>query len=250
MAKADQNKKLRSKKLRSSGGPSTKNIIVEEITNKANSDNPIPDGLLKTKSRFWLLHPDPIVKLTGWIAAFTGCLLIVGAIQTWAYIQRERSVVSVASVKLTTNFFVANQPFMFLITYRNTGGVAAKPISVFVGSSSHELPGPMKYLIGKTDLPNFIIPPGQEIQQVYTLPEIDGLPRILSEEQVKMLESGQVRVFVYGQMRYVDSFNILNFWPEKTQFCYEYALTGGPEKKGIFILCRTELIEQNAVPKI
>ena len=249
MTKTDQDKKSRSKKLRSSGGPSSKNLIVEEVTNNAKSDNPVPEGLLKTKSRFWLLHPDPIVNLTGWIATFTGLLLLVGVIQAWAYIQRERSVVSVASVKLTTNSFVANLPFSYIITYRNTGGVAAQPISLFVGSRTHELPGPMKYLIGKTDLPNFIIPSGQEIQQVYTLPEIDGLPRTLSEDQVKMLESGQVRVFVYGQMRYVDSFNIFNFWPAKTQFCYEYVTTAGPEKKGTFILCRTELVELSPVPK-
>jgi hypothetical protein len=236
--------KRRREKLKGEGTPpdEVSSLVAQQGESKdPNEKLSKPKKASKPLTKWWFWDPDPIVRLTGWIASFTFVLMAVGLLQAWAYIQRERAVVNVTRMNLSTGDFVPDQEFRFEVSFRNSGGVAARPISAFIGTRTVNPPGPEHYLIGKTNLPNFIIPAGQEIRQYYSLPKKkDGQTVKLTSKDIESLKKGNPRFFVFGQTRYLDSFSFLTFWPLTTTFCYEYVPSVDP-KGDNFIFCRSEL---------
>src|SRR4051794_16535880 len=49
--------------------------------------------------RIWFFHEDRLVRLTGWVAAFTGLLSIVTFVQCYSFIISESPFLSIASIK-------------------------------------------------------------------------------------------------------------------------------------------------------
>lgn len=211
-------------------------IAFDEIDGAIKRQFARPDDIRHRNVHFWMFHHDPIVRLTGWITIFTAALTIVGSIQAWAYIQRERAAISVRQLGISTGQIVAGREFYFFVTLRNNGGLEATPTAFFIASRLDQPPARKNFLPGRSVPPYLTIPPNEESEQRYWLPRIDGKNVKFTEEQAQLLNSGRLRFFIYGEVQYTDRFTIWPLQPFSTQFCYEYAPTlGGPNNP--FVLC-------------
>ena len=161
-------------------------------------------------------------------AAFTIGLVIVGSLQTYAFIASERAFVSPTATNFTNGFVVGEDPLQMWIAMRN-GGKSVAAIEQLVVAITHELPPkPEYYTAQKIAFPPIIaqdtIRRGLGFKTGWPQPIIDEIA------------GGDRKFYIFGVIRYRDDFSWL-FGRRETGFCYRYVPgpVGGPHA---FDTCR------------
>lgn len=164
-------------------------------------------------------HPDRIIRYAWWLGAFTLWLVIVGAIQSAAFITSERAIVAVSAV--TINSPGDSSPLIVTIDFKNAGRSTATA-SVDTFFSDKQLPVEPDYIRGiQIGANSLIIPPGG-VSYV-------GFKINLSSSEIASIRGGQTPLNLYGIVRYIDEYSWIIFYAKKTiGFCVSFDATGNP----------------------
>jgi hypothetical protein len=118
------------------------------------------------KRPWWLFRQEPIVGFTGWVAIFTGLLLLIGFFQFVSFIQSERSFLStVGNFGFEDIFIEAKKQLNIVWSIKNSGKMTAITDQVnltiiVLGPQGKELPPTPDYRAGRTDITLADIPGG------------------------------------------------------------------------------------------
>lgn len=171
----------------------------------------------------WIRHPDPIVRLTSWIALFTGFLVVVGGFQGWAFVQSERGFMHLEDIQLRP--LSIGTPVSAVATLENSGRSITEIMGYNISwkflDNSLDLPDIPQYYTGNGTPITGSFVPDEEIKTIWTSRDSQNFA---TDKLISDIKLGKVRVFVYGYMTYKDSFSLL-FGRRVTRFCAVYDAT-------------------------
>ena len=137
-----------------------------------------------------------------------------GGIQAWAFIQSERAAVYVRVEKIIPTPIVADKPLFMAMTVLNNGNSQAIITEgIMQLSFYYDMPDKPSFLKTAFDLTGVIPAHGTRFWQL-------GPSEVLNWAQVGEIESGKMKVVVFGFVSYVDDFTI--FGPHRVGFCGIY----------------------------
>ena len=165
-------------------------------------------------------HPDRMVRFTWWVAAFTFCLACVGLVQAWAFIQSERSFLSISAARFDGPAVLPENAFKVVFEIRNSGRSTAQVTDFRYGFTSVLGPKPN---YGASAGASVALPPvvAQGTINATTDPKNAAGQRLVPEQGlVELMKAGNLRFSVFGYIDYEDDFT---FWsPRRTGFCFDF----------------------------
>jgi hypothetical protein len=174
----------------------------------------------------WFYSLDPIEK-------FTAVLCVVGAIQTWAFIQSERAFLSWSGMNFEGGKGIyANKQIVLMFDIKNNGRATANIKRLHI-TITDNLPTIPKY--NPLALVFAPIAPNVSASNVYRVIRSDGTPFILNEAQVEAIKMGKLMFAVYGVIEYDDEYSL--FSVRKTGFCFMLDPIASPDGSA-FVACR------------
>lgn len=164
-----------------------------------------------------------VARSTRVIAVFTCVLAVVAFIQAWAFMQSERSFISVEEIGWSGAGLVPNQDMFIVLKMKNSGESAASIDSFAMVEA--EKPGVMPLFPGPLGA---AVPAGGTLRNRFG---IDNKPIRYTAKEVELIKNGARRLYVYGFIHYSDVF-WFPFGPAVTGFCYVYE-----PNPGVFSVC-------------
>lgn len=146
---------------------------------------------------------EPIDRFTRLVAWFTGGLVLIGGLNVWAFIQSEKSFLS---VKFDPLGLEAGKPIEIGLTIHNSGHSEAMVMNFITNLHLNKtLPQVPDY---RTNTDPIISPPiERDGTTKITFSPIVGIQAVAaSEDQVRALNSRQLNLYVFGFIRYKDAF--------------------------------------------
>ena len=180
---------------------------------KRQSAKPQNDHAPPRRSFWRRLVDDPITLFTAVLTAFTGVLMMVGALQAWAFVVSERAFLTVGNFTLS---IVPDAPLAAVFLVKNTGKSVGSVIDFNIAFSKSLAPKPdyAKPLSGMYIGP---ILPGVDNPQIYR-PNNNAPLWKLTQTELDDIKSGKQQLFIFGFLRYSDDFWL--FRDKVTGFCY------------------------------
>lgn len=160
-------------------------------------------------------------------AAFTIALVIVGGLQTYAFVASERAFVAPTATNFTNGFVVGENPLQMWIAMRN-GGKSVATIEELVVAITHELPPKPEYHTAQ----KIAFPP---ILAQDTMRRSVGFVTGWPQPIIDKIASGELKFYIFGVIRYRDDFSWLV--PRETGFCFRY-IPGSVSGPHVFDTCR------------
>lgn len=176
---------------------------------------------------FWFKKLAAEARFAGWVARLTLVLCVIGAIQAWAFIISERAFVFLTPDTLSPSPLQSGKQIVIGISVHNTG----KSEGLLLGSNTTfiMLETPLPETPAYTYNPNrFEAIPGQvgagiAFDGTIAPKAPNGSPGTLSTDQITAINSGQIRLYVFGWVEYKDAYSV--FGSRKTGFCAVYSPT-------------------------
>lgn len=158
-----------------------------------------------------------MLRWTRVVGLFTAVLAIVGAVQAWSFIQSERAYLTVTNPSFIDGF-VPNKQMVLMFLIKNTGRSPAELRNVAV-TTKEKLIYPLKYdkmfEIGASP-----VAVGASEPYIYKGLNEKGDPFLMSEATISGVNSGNIKLYVFGFADYVDDFSV--FGSRRSYFCYLY----------------------------
>jgi hypothetical protein len=177
------------------------------------------------KGLYWLGFP--IIGPVKWfgglapIEKFTAVLCIIGGIQTWTFIQRERAFATISAIQVVGGLLQGKQ-ITLLIEVKNSGRSTA-----FIEALNTTV------LFAKDGVKLPLAPPYGQGQDVSSGPVLANdivkvratLNVVLSGDQVKTINDGSHKMYVIGFVSFVDDFSA--FGTRVNGYCVLYNPNSG-----------------------
>ena len=163
---------------------------------------------------FWRrLVDEPVALFTAVLTVFTGVLMLVGALQTWAFVVSERAFLTVTNFTLN---IAPDTPLTAVFVIKNTGKSVGSIID-FNTAFSTSLPPKPNYVIPLSGTYIGPILPGADNNQIYR-PNANAPLWRLTQPEIDEIKSGKQHLFIFGFVRYSDDYVL--FGDKVTGFCY------------------------------
>jgi hypothetical protein len=161
-------------------------------------------------------NPDRMVRFTWWVAAFTFCLVCVGFIQAWAFIQSERASLYVNILNIDPFPIEPARPFSIRLSVTNTGRsqaiIVEQKTKVWVSLNLPEKPDLADV---KFKVVGGLVPAGG------TRFLINGpLSPTLTGFQIEDIGRGLLKLYIFGYVKLTDDFSV--FGVRTLGFCGIY----------------------------
>ena len=140
--------------------------------------------------------------------------MLVGALQTWAFVVSERAFLTVGN--FTVSSIAPDVPLAAVFSLKNTGKSVGSIIDLNIAFSKSLAPKP-DYSTALSGLYIGPILPGAENPQIYR-PNNNAPLWKLTQTEIDDIKSAKQQLFIYGFMRYADDFWL--FGTKVTGFCY------------------------------
>ena len=160
----------------------------------------------------------------GIVGIFTGVLAVVGFLQTWAFVQSERSFLTIQNIAFDGQRPVAIKPIIIWYFMKNSGR-SPGIIEDEVFNVATNLPATPSY-VGHTDFTSPPMIPDNEERGAFAPKMPNGLSAALDVPTLRGIETGTLRFYFFGYIKYSDSFWL--FGNRKTGFCFVYLPNGVP----------------------
>jgi len=164
----------------------------------------------------------PIEKFTGLLVLFTALMAICSLLQALAFIQSERSFLSVSAIEVKDEKpLTEGSPLIFESRISNSGRSTAFIVSAnyTLVISDQPLPTDPSYVKGPSDILGPVVAGGNR-QLTFSSSTDKGKTIILSKVHADGIASGTYHVYVFGYVKYKDEYSW--FSNRITGFCYVY----------------------------
>ena len=170
------------------------------------------------------------------LAAITAMGAIIAATQVWAFIQSERSSVSITNMNPVPTPLTANVQIVLRMALQNSG----KSDAIVDGGN----------ISTKADYGNLpTIPPYAKSMSSFrtiipantTFSSNARLPATFAPETVNSISSGKGKWWVFGWLQYRDDYSWLT-GEHTTGFCFIYDPLNDPTKEAMFDSCGTDAV--------
>jgi hypothetical protein len=179
-----------------------------------------------------------------WIALFTLLLVIVAVLQLYTYIATERAVVTTGDIQFKgMNNLTVGQPLTAVIGGKNSGRTTAFITKARFYSrlvikrpfpSRPEYPEVAKITNSSVNGP-FV---AQGVDWVFI--QLDNGHHTIGgpfdAPSIREIAQGRVKIYIFGCIRYLDSYSVFGRPEHETGFCYHYDPTSDPSI-GMFVRC-------------
>jgi hypothetical protein len=195
---------------------------------KANDDPAAQDRAAQTR---WFTHPDPIVRLTAWVALFTLCAVIVAALQ-WCTLQETNKIslnanrrhmllseLEVSGIKQLP----AGPQQVVLSTYFKFGNYGNAPAKVYkwcAALHAGALPTVPQYRPCNRALR--VIAPNKAFDSA------KPFTKMVDQPTAARILNGEIGLFFFGILDYGDAIDT----PHRSRFCYQLDFAGVIEASG------------------
>jgi hypothetical protein len=172
----------------------------------------------------WLTHRDPIVRINGWVASFTGLLLLVTAIQVYYFRASERAVILVDNMSVSP--IGLSRISDFEISIANKGKSIAFIDEISVGATTQlqigrDIDSGLLNVAPLFDRPIVVAGTGESVHLNWL--GVDQEPPF-SDEQFKLMELGNIPLYIFGAVNYKDQYSVIGTY--SANFCFEYQRSG------------------------
>lgn len=156
-----------------------------------------------------------MIRFTFGVFLFTGLLFFVAGIQTWAFIQSERALVTPLEAKFAKwPIPIGSVPLEIAITFKNIGKSNAIFEEMAVAISDGLFPTPRYDHSNKVTVLPLAAGTERQVQSYFG----EGVgPQFISD-----LQSGQKKFYFYGRVLYWDDYSFGLFGPKESRFCYTF----------------------------
>jgi hypothetical protein len=174
-------------------------------------------------------HQEPVSLFTALVALFTFVLCVVAGIQAWAFIQSERAFLSPSETNFVNWPLVEREnPLLMYLDVRNSGKSTAT-IEELSLAIAHEIPAIPSYGGGTKIAFAPIVQGGTSRRTV-------GFETGWGGETINKINSGELKFYIFGRIKYWDDFSF-GFWgPKETRFCFMYVVSKNTNRS-IFQTC-------------
>jgi len=170
-----------------------------------------------------------MLRWTRVVGFFTAVLALVGLIQAWAFMQRERAFITVDDLSIHGGMIAKGQPIRVFMVAKNSGHSAAIVQDVSFNIKFGPLPDAPNYL--KLSLFALApIPGGSTNKSTASF----AWPDWLTDQSVADIKNETLPMSIFGYVKYTDEFSFI-FGPRTTGFCSTY--TSQPVAAGQFNTC-------------
>jgi hypothetical protein len=151
---------------------------------------------------FWRrLVDEPVALFTAVLTLFTGILMLVGALQTWAFVASERAFLTVGNFTLT---IAPDAPLAPVFLIKNTGKSVGSIVDFNIAFSKSLAPKP-NYATPLSGMYIGPILPGVDNPQIYR-PNNNAPLWKLTQTEVDEIKNGKQQLFIFGFVSYSDDF--------------------------------------------
>jgi hypothetical protein len=166
-------------------------------------------------------------RTVGIIEVFTAVLALSTCIQVWAFIQSERSFVSITGMSIEGGKITTGKPLSLSIELRNSGRTSAfiEASNVSVSIAKTGMPPNPQYLEGHSVLKGPVVAGGIKTATTITKAN-DGENDLFLDDEVKGINQGTKKVYIFGYVRFTDEFSW--FGGTTVGYCALYNPSGDP----------------------
>jgi hypothetical protein len=160
---------------------------------KRQSGKPQNDDAPLRRSFWRRLLDEPVALFTAVLTVFTGVLMLVGALQTWAFVVSERAFLTVGNFTMS---IAPDVPLAVIFALKNTGKSVGSIIDFNIAFSNSLAPKP-DYAVPLSGLYIGPILPGADNPQIYR-PNNNAPLWKLTQTELNDIKSGKQQLFIYG----------------------------------------------------
>jgi hypothetical protein len=186
---------------------------------------------------WWWAEHDPVARFTGWVSAFTFILMIIAALQAWAFFISERAELAPSAMVTYPNPLTPGATVSYGMTIKNGGKQVAivNDLVSDISAPSAPLPDKPNYIHGAGNWPIAILPE-QEVPMGGEVVDGNGRLAVVSNEDIAGLLNRKVNIWIYGYVSYRDAFSLL-LGSKRMGFCFRYNPNGDLTKPASFQSC-------------
>jgi hypothetical protein len=167
---------------------------------------------------------DPVAKFSFWVMVFTGLLAFSTIVQVWAFIQSERSLLSI-SISVV-DFKFPEPPYDFLpvkVSIHNGGKSGALIVNgglnFVTGVPQFVLPQNPSYVSMREEFRTLVLA-GETIHRIAAMAPTKRPQQPWGPEEAEAIRAGTQKFLIFGFVEYEDDFSIFGF--KRTGFCLKY----------------------------
>ncbi len=174
--------------------------------------------------KFWFKELAPEARFAGWVARLTLVLCIIGAVQTWAFLESERANLTIQN---SGPFDFPQKPGVALVVsmaIQNAGKSTARVVENTTNFWLNDSPLPEKpiYTSCNCAIPLAIVG-GNAIHTIFW-PRSGDSRITLTPDQYARIKGGTLPIYIYGFITYRDAFSFL-LGSRTLGFCMVYEPT-------------------------